>query len=170
MTPNQAKRNFARHTRKWGQDVVIKWEEGTGGTVNPLFGNRTGGTTVEKSLTQKADVHIVEATASVRQYMEVQVGDSLIAFPYAFHRVSAVGTTNLTVGQILDEFALAAANKDQATPATTSETRLNDLDNLHFEFGGKTWRQAEVGDKLTAIWDALVGGINFTNVIMARSV
>lgn len=168
-TPNQARRDFARRVRKWGEDIVIKWEEGTGGTVNPLFGDRTGGTVNELSLTQKADVHIIAATTAIRQFAEIQTGDAIITFPYEFYRVSAVGTTSLTVDQVLDEFALASANSGQATPATAATTRLDDLEKLHFEFGGKTWKQADVGEKLSAIWDALIGGIRFANVIAVRS-
>lgn len=170
MTPRQAQRNYARQIRKWGQDVLMKWVETTGATASPVFGNSSGGTSSPKSKTMKGDVHMIQASQFIRQFTEIEVGDAILSIPFEFYRIADRGTTSFAVGDIIDEFAYAKENEGQSSPATGSKTRLDDLDQLHFEFGGREWTQKTTGDKLSAIWDALVGGVQFTNVILLTSV
>jgi hypothetical protein len=62
-------------------DVLIVWREFTGGTIDPVTGAHTGGTSVVKQLVLRGFVHFVEpASTTVRLYNEVEVGDCIADF------------------------------------------------------------------------------------------
>lgn len=63
-----------------GTDIVLQWNEFDGTTTtDPTTGSTLGRPTV-KTLCVQAFVHYVQATSSVRQFAEIEVGDAIVDF------------------------------------------------------------------------------------------
>jgi hypothetical protein len=77
-----------------GTDVIIGWDEITGGTVDPVTRSIVGGTVTPQTATVKAFLHFVGiATSGVRQFNEMEAGDCIADFA---PDVDLDGKTNLT--------------------------------------------------------------------------
>lgn len=61
-----------------GTDVVLKWKVWTGTTTVDATTQSTLGTSTDMCETVKGFAHIVKATSSVRQMVEIEVGDCLL--------------------------------------------------------------------------------------------
>lgn len=64
--------------KKSGTDVVLKWKEWTGTpTVDPTTESEIGEST-DQTETVQGFVHYIQATTSLRQFGEVEVGDCIV--------------------------------------------------------------------------------------------
>jgi hypothetical protein len=166
ITPYQVRRSVLRHTNKWGEDVDIQWEVNSGGSVSRVTGEYEGGTTASKSITVKAVIHMISATAVVRQHAEIEAGDAMAMFPGKFYEITDAGDTALTIGDVIYEIAFIQANGVVSNPAVGTEVFLRGLENLSFVFGASHWTQKSAGDGLSMIWNALVGGERLGEVVL----
>jgi hypothetical protein len=118
--------------------------------------------------------------SSVRQFAEVQTGDCVLDVVIPLVIVATIGSTSLTVGQILDLPAFNAANIGAATPATfTNYAHLYDLPFAQVvmygnaadwtaDTNGQVWVQAKISDQLVRSWESVFAGMVLGEAMLLR--
>lgn len=83
MPPRPRIQFMAARARAMARDpVTLHWAVVTGGTVDPVYGTRTGGTSTPHSLPVKASLHWPDfSRGQLVQNTEVQQGDVIADFP-----------------------------------------------------------------------------------------
>jgi hypothetical protein len=69
---------IALNLQQAGTDILLTWSEYTGGTPDPVTGANVGGMESRRTKLVKGLVHSAEATSSVRQFAEIEVGDIIV--------------------------------------------------------------------------------------------
>ena len=165
------RRAFQREARQH-TPITIRWEDRSGGTVDPVTSAVSAGEAVARSATVYAVVHYVGPSASgYRAFAEIQTGDAIIDFPISIYRVTDAGDTDLFDGQVLDELQFAKANRELdrgEIEALAEEIDISTLTNALIEIDGENWAQQRVGNNLAKSWDARVRGKKVVQSILVR--
>jgi hypothetical protein len=117
----------------------------------------------------RAFIHFANpSTSAYRKFAEVEVGDAIVDFPLDLLRITDAGDTELTVGDVVDELAFSAANRDVENSSEGDAIEPFELTNLSIEFGGHRWVQKEIGEELARNWDTLYAGMDINRALLLR--
>ncbi len=174
-TAKLAQKKAKLRSKKDGTTIVLKYTEWPNGKPDPdpttgawLTGSDTTKIGVTHSASVRAFVHFIEPiTSGYRKFAEITAGDAIVDFPLSLIRITEVGDTAFTVGQIVDEVAFGAANRAVTNSALGDDVDPQaDLENVSMVFANHTWVQKEVGEELARNWDTLYSGININRAML----
>jgi len=163
--------------KKWGTTIVLNWSEWPNGkpAADPTTGatlSTTASAPILYSCFTKAFVHFVQgAESQVRMHAELQTGDAIVDFSSPLLRVTTHGDTDLDDGEVIDQWAFDAENRNVSsggTPAEADEIQIESLEGLYFVMDGQKWVQCKVGKDLIKSWDHLFADRKMFRTIALR--
>jgi hypothetical protein len=127
-----------------GSDVLIYWMEAAGGELDEITGAIVGGSQTPLSGVLRAFAHEEPARSSLRQYLEIQEGDVILD-------VDPDGSITLL-------------------PPSTGTTNLDAIaaKGVRFEWGGKLYVQARIGERLAQKWSVMVADQRLHRTLLLR--
>jgi hypothetical protein len=125
-------------------DVIVYWVEATGGELDDVTGATIGGTQTSVSGVLRAFGQEEQARSSLRQYLEIQEGDVILD-------VDPDGLITLL-------------------PPSAGSTNLDAIADkgVRFEWDGKLYVQARVGEKLSQKWSVMVANQRLHRTLLLR--
>lgn len=88
-------RRISSNLKHSGTEITLVWQEWPAGAVRDAVTNLYAGTPVERRETISAFLHFVNATAAVRQFNEIQVGDCMVDLSSGVNLVGREGLAYL---------------------------------------------------------------------------
>jgi hypothetical protein len=127
-----------------GSNVIVHWMETIGGESDPVTGALVGGVQAPVSGVLPALGTEEPARTVLRQFSEIQAGDLILE-------------TNPN--------GLVAVLPDR-----TQSVSLDDLagKGVRFEWGGRFYSQAEIGEELAQAWSVIIAGQKLYRTLLLR--
>ena len=129
-----------------GSDVVVYWNESSGGQLDPVTSAMVGGTVTPLSGVLRAFGYEEPARTALRQFSEIQAGDLIL-------EVDPNGTVELF--------------PDQPVSGVTTLDSIA-TKGIRFEWCGKQYVQAAIGEQLSQSWNVTVQNQSIYRSLLVR--
>lgn len=125
-------------------DVIVHWIETDGGTPDDVTRAMVGGVQTPASGVMRAFGYEEPARTVLRQFAEIKAGDLILD-------VDPDGVVELA-------------------PPQSGTVRLDDIarQGVRFEWGGRLYSQAQIGEELAEAWDVIVGNQKLFRTLLLR--
>lgn len=125
-----------------GSSIIVHWIETAGGTLDAVTGAWVGGVQTPTSGVMRGFGYEAEARSVLRQHAEIQTGDVIFD-------VDPEGTI------------------ERADGSTVLLDMLRGK-GVRFEWGGRMYAQAEVGEELAAAWSLIIADQKMHRTLLLR--
>jgi hypothetical protein len=145
--PQGRQRRLGNLMNQRGSTLFVYWDVTTGGATDTSLDAVVGGTVAILSGTLKTFALEEPAKSVVRQFAEIRAGDLICD-------ISPSGAITVCPGQGISGTVLLGDIQDQ---------------NIKFKWQGRVYSQADVGDRLTQVWDAVFGDVPLHRTLLLRA-
>lgn len=129
-----------------GSDIIVQWMQTDGGTPDPVTGAQAGAVQTPVSGVMRALGAEEPARTVLRQFAEIQAGDLILE---------------------TDPSGLVTILPNQTQSGTVA---LDDLagKGVRFEWGGRLYAQAEIGEELALAWSVIIANQKLYRTLLLR--